>query len=288
MEPIVITKDIIINEEKDISVRMYLPPAITSLTCTGDCHRSLRYPIQIYFHGGLILKESSSVFREEICKKAATWIPTIVLSVNYHLDSEHRLPTAFYEAEEIVMWLKQQALDPQGEVLLREFGDFSRCFFVGWSSGGNIAMYSLLHILGLDIEPLKFRGLILSQPVFGGMERTKSELKYADDMILPLSTTDEYWESILPVGADRDHEFSNPMVRGVYTDKIEMLPKCLVRGFRGDVSSDRQKYLVEILLERGLQVDAQFDDIGFHGIDLVDPRRALITMSKTREFMRSC
>nr|DAD18876.1 TPA_asm: hypothetical protein HUJ06_020339 [Nelumbo nucifera] len=93
---------------------------------------------------------------------------------------------------------------------------------------------------------------------------------------------DQYWKSILPVGADRDHEFCNPMVEGCTTDMIRLLGKCFMRGFGGDVSTDRQKELVEMLLKHGIHVDAHFDEIGFHGIDLVDIRRASITFSMLR------
>ncbi|XP_010255675.1 PREDICTED: probable carboxylesterase 9 [Nelumbo nucifera] len=285
-EPTVLVKDVVIDAEKGISIRIFRPT--TTSTCSssdGKTETSTRMPITFYLHGGLILSGSSSMFSDKICEHGAISFPALVLHVNYRLGPNHRLPTAFYDVEAAIRWVRKQALDSDGEPWLRELGDFSQCYIVGWSSGGNIAYFSMLHLLGLDLEPVKLCGLILSQPVFGGVKRTRSELQYANDLILPLSMTDQYWKSILPVGADRDHEFCNPMVEGCTTDKIRLLGKCFVRGFGGDVSTDRQKELVEMLLKHGVQVEAHFDEIGFHGIDLVDFRRASITFSMLREFL---
>ncbi|KAF6164384.1 hypothetical protein GIB67_037541 [Kingdonia uniflora] len=39
------------------------------------------------------------------------------------------------------------------------------------------------------------------------------------------------WNLALLIGANREHELANPMVQGTYANKIEKLPKVLIRGF---------------------------------------------------------
>ncbi|KAL6980317.1 hypothetical protein U1Q18_021958, partial [Sarracenia purpurea var. burkii] len=100
--------------------------------------------------------------------------------------------------------------------------------------------------------------------------RTKSELKYATDQALPLPAINLYWELALPPGTNRDHRYSNPMVDGPHREKIKSLGRCLVIGFGGDPMVDKQQELVKMLALNGVPVEARFDDIGFHMIDLID------------------
>jgi pimeloyl-ACP methyl ester carboxylesterase len=105
--------------------------------------------------------------------------------------------------------------------------DFSSCFLMGGSAGGNIAYHAGLRAaeeVG-HLEPLKIRGLILQQAAFGGIQRTGSELRFVNEAILPPSVSDRMWESSLPIGA---HEYCNPTVGG----GSKLLEKIRVLGWR--------------------------------------------------------
>ncbi|XP_010255677.1 PREDICTED: probable carboxylesterase 9 [Nelumbo nucifera] len=280
----VLSKDVTLNAERNTWVRIFRPvsPHANDQTVVG-------LPLIIYFHGGnWVLNSADTIFCHDFCECFARIGPAVIISVNFRLPPEHRLPAAYEDAEDALVWVKNQAIIPNGDPWLRNFADFSRCFLAGWSTGGNIAFHARLRSLDLDLKPLKIVGTVLDQPVFGGTQRTRSEKKYANDQILPLKVTDLMWELALPIGANRDHQYCNPMLDANLSNKVGSIGKVLVRGYGGEVTIDRQLQLVEKLLQRGVKVEARFDDVGFHGIDLIDPRRAMNTLDIAKHFMLNC
>ena len=60
-------------------------------------------------------------FHESCCSLTAK-IPTLVLSLEYRLALEHRLPAAYEDTVEVVMWVWSQAVaGVGGEPWLREY-----------------------------------------------------------------------------------------------------------------------------------------------------------------------
>ncbi|KAI9073907.1 hypothetical protein K1719_044119 [Acacia pycnantha] len=125
----------------------------------------------------------------------------------------------------------------------------------------------------------------MNQPMFGGVKRTKSELQFATDDLLPLPVLDLMWDLVLPKQTDRDHRYCNPLLKGPHKEAIGRLSKCLVIGFGGDIMIDRQQELVTMLVKCGVQVDARFDPVGFHNVDMVDPQRASAVLNIVKEFI---
>ncbi|XP_042485692.1 probable carboxylesterase 9 [Macadamia integrifolia] len=278
----ILSKDVTFNKEKKTWARILRPKP-------SDLEPGERLPLVIYFHGGgFTTFTAGTVFCNNLCERAARLVPCIFVSVSYRLAPEHRLPAAYEDADDALMWLKEQALDTEnGEPWLRELADFSRILLCGWNSGANVAFHARLRALDLDLGPLKILGVMMTQPLFGGMERTQSDYKYADDQMLPLTVNDLIWELALPVGANRDHEYCNPWGSPGIIQKLRNMGKVLVRGYGGDITIDRQRALVELLVKNGVQVVAHFDDIGFHGIDLIDSRRAVATLNYLKDFINS-
>lgn len=154
---------------------------------------------------------------------------------------------------------------------------------MGSSSGGNIAYYAALRATSIDLEPLRAEGLILNQPFFGGEQRTESEVRLAEDKIVPLPVSDLMWALSLPEGVTREHEFCNPMAKE--EDAVERLPRCLVRGYLGDPLIDRQRQFARMLERRGVRVVAFLEEEGHHGIELFKPEKAADLIEQVRGFV---
>ncbi|KAI8032023.1 Carboxylesterase 1 [Camellia lanceoleosa] len=146
-------------------------------------------------------------------------------------------------------------------------------------AGGNIAYHAALRAAAAaasaDLEPLKIKGLILHHPCFGGSHRTKSQMRLVNERIIPLFMNDLTWECSLPIGADRDHKYSNPTVSNEPVERVRLLGwKVMVTGCEGDPLIDRQMEVAKMLKEKGVQVMAQFNAGGCHTVEFLDPTKA--------------
>ncbi|KAK7349595.1 hypothetical protein VNO77_07080 [Canavalia gladiata] len=277
-----LSKDIPLNAAANTFLRLFLPnPPPPS---------SAKLPLVIYFHGGgFILYHASSVIFQQSCCSLAAAIPAVIASVEYRICPEHRLPAAYDDALDAILWARAQALDPaQSDPWMRDHVDFSKCFLMGSSAGGNIAYFAGLRALDHDLSPVKILGLIMNVPYFSGTQRSNSELRLVNDRILPLPANDLMWALSLPEGADRDHVYCNPTVADqVYGDKIGRLPRCFINGYGGDPLVDKQKELAKILEARGVHVDGHFIEDGYHGVEIFDPAKALALVDNIRKFILS-
>lgn len=276
----VVSKDVTLNEHNKTWMRIFRPTKLPS-----NDKSVAKLPIIIFLHaGGWIDLSVSNVFCHESCNKMSHEIPAIVIGVEFRLAPEHRLPAQYDDAVETINWIRNQASDPNGDQWLRDYADYSRCYLYGASCGANIAYNAALRLLETKIEPLKIVGMIMNQPFIGGKKRTKSELKLATDQYFPLPVIDLLWELALPRGMDRDHRFCNPLTEN-NKEKLKSIGRCLVIGFGGDPLIDRQQEFVKMLVMSGVMVEAKFDDVGFHNIDMIDPRRAAAIISFIKEFV---
>nr|XP_043630575.1 probable carboxylesterase 9 [Erigeron canadensis] len=278
---IVVSKDVTLDANKNTWMRIFRPVKIPS-----NDNKIARLPLVVYFHsGGFIAFKVSDVMSHEAMNKLSYEAPAITLSVNFRLAPETRLPGQYDDAMDALNWVKTQAMDPNGEPWIKQYVDFSRVFLYGTSCGGNIVLHTTLRALNYNLSPLTIEGIILSQPLIGGKKRTKSELKLAADPLFPLPVIDLVWELALPKGTDRDHRFCNPLGDQQVVEKMKNLGRCLVIGFGGDPLIDRQQDLVQAMVLQGVAVEARFDDVGFHGIEIIDPKRASAILNFVKEFI---
>nr|XP_023900309.1 carboxylesterase 1-like [Quercus suber]POE50865.1 carboxylesterase 1 [Quercus suber] len=274
------SKDIPLNQSNNTWVRIFLPKEAL------DHNSSTKLPLIVYFHGGgFILFSAASSNFHDFCANMAIDLHVIIVSIEYRLAPEHRLPAAYDDAMEALHYIKTTPDD-----WLRDYADLSNTFIMGVSSGGNIAYHAGLRasVETDKLEPLVIRGLILHQPFFGGSQRTQSELR-DNDPNFPLSVCDLMWELSLPI-VDRDHEYCNPKVGDgpQLLEKIKLLGwKVLVVGYDGDILFEHQIESAKLMREKGVSVVSQFGEGDYHGVDMFEPAKAKALHAILKNFILS-
>ncbi|KAK9724527.1 hypothetical protein RND81_05G079700 [Saponaria officinalis] len=284
---LVLSDDFPLNKTHKTFLRVFIPKMVMP---SKD-----KLPIIVYCHGGgFVLSHVDSNFSHEFCEALASHVPAIVVSVEYRLAPEHRLPAAYEDVVHALQWIRDVSINQKCEWLSKN-GDFDNCFLMGSSAGGNIAYHAAARAMDIvnDLHPLRLKGLILHQPFFGGSKRTGSEIRFINDPYLPLSGSDLFWELGLPVGADRDHEFCNPLVgdaTGWFKRLKESGWRVLVTGCGGDPLIDRLIEFAARLSENGVSVKEYFTDGDHHGVELVgsDPSKQESLTVVVQEFVKSC
>ncbi|RZC57550.1 hypothetical protein C5167_004850 [Papaver somniferum] len=272
-------RDIPLNTQNKTWIRLFRPDISLDMN---------KLPLIVYFHSGGFSCPVTSV-HHDFCKSMAIHLP-----VNHRLSPENRLSATYEDAEDALFWVQNQALDAvNGDPWLRGYVDFSECFIMGCSSGGNIAYHVGLRSLELNLEPIQISGLILNQPYFGGLERTGSELRLINDKVLSLAKTDVMWELALPHGANRDHWYCNSIAKDATSRKKlddERLIKwrCLVTGFTQDLLIDRQIEFVKMLEnESPMKVVSLMKDGGYRLVAHFDSEIAEELFNVMREIIFS-
>lgn len=278
----VLAKDITINQPKNLWIRVFLPRKTFQ-----SSPQNPKLPLLVYFHGGgFIFQSADYKAYEDLFKTATVETPALIVSVNYRLAPENRLPAAYEDGIEVLNCIKSSA-----DEWITNYSDISNTYLMGSSAGANIAYQVGLRAASIaeDLKPLKIKGLILHQPFFGGINRTESELRLEDDQYLPLMNTDMMWDLALPVGSDRDHEYCNPNVgKPDRFDQIKSLEwKILVTGQKGDPLSDRQIEFYKMLQEKGVEIVGKFEEGGFHGNESFDPSKRSGLFQLVKELVTS-
>ncbi|KAK7391103.1 hypothetical protein VNO78_19467 [Psophocarpus tetragonolobus] len=266
---LVLSKDVSVNKSKQTWARIYLPRKAL------DYPPNSKLPLIVFYHGGgFIFYSAASTYFHDFCVSLANNTQSVVVSLEYRLAPEHRLPAAYQDSLEVLHWIKNSN-DPW----LRH-ADYSRCYLMGESAGGNIAYIAGLRAAAEvnQIKPLQIKALILIQPFFGGTKRTPSEIRLAEDHTIPLPITDLMWNLSLPVGVDRDYKYSNPTIKGgaKILNRIKLLGwRVAVFGCEGDPLVDRERDLVKLLHYKGVHVVRQFYQGFRHGIFVGDPTMSI-------------
>ena len=146
-------KDVVYNAAHVLRLRMYRPTDDNTTTANN------KLPVLVYFHGGgfcLLSFEMTSFHAGAL--RLATELPALVLSADYRLAPEHRLPAALDDAESVFSWLRAQATSSSAsgagpDPWLAESADFARVFVSGDSAGGNISHHvAVCHATALAPE----------------------------------------------------------------------------------------------------------------------------------------
>uniref|UniRef100_A0A0D9UWX2 Alpha/beta hydrolase fold-3 domain-containing protein n=1 Tax=Leersia perrieri TaxID=77586 RepID=A0A0D9UWX2_9ORYZ len=272
-------KDIVYDATHGLKVRIYTTP--TSMTTTAADDGGNLLPVLVYFHGGgyCLGSPEQSVFHG-FCLRAAHELPAVVLSVQYRLAPEHRLPAAIDDGAAFLSWLRGQAVLGAGaDPWLVKSADFSRTFISGLSAGGNLAHHVTVRVGSgeVAVDPVRVVGYVPIDAFFGGVERTASEAGLSDGVKMG----DQLWRMALPVDATRDHPLANPF--GPESPGLESvaLPPALVVASGGDVLYDRVVDYAARLKEMGKEVELVEFEGAKHGFSAVEP-----SSPATEEFIR--
>uniref|UniRef100_A0A1J3JWF7 Putative carboxylesterase 17 n=1 Tax=Noccaea caerulescens TaxID=107243 RepID=A0A1J3JWF7_NOCCA len=253
-----------IKLSNDTPTRVYIPDASVTL------------PLLVYFHGGGFCVGSAAwSCYHDFLTSLAVKARCVIVSVNYRLAPEHRLPAAYDDGVNVVSWLMKQQTSNGGHSWVRKC-NLANVFLGGDSAGANIAYQVAVRITAGDksVNNVNLKGVILIHPFFGGESRTSSERQqqhHSKSSALTLSASDTYWRLALPRGASRDHPWCNPLVSSSAGFLREAkLPTTMVFMAEFDILKDRNLEMCKVMRSHGKRVeDVVHGGVGhaFHILD---------------------
>ncbi|CAL1403733.1 unnamed protein product [Linum trigynum] len=259
-------KDYTFDPQHNLSLRLYKP--------TSPNNNNLnKLPVIYNFHGGgFCIGSRADPISHNCCYRLASRLQAVVVSPDYRLAPESRLPAAVEDGYAALKWLQDQA-EGRGDGWLGDVADYGNVFVCGESAGGNIA-HNLAVRLGAgapELAPVKVKGYVLLAPFFGGTVRTRSEAEAPKDFMLNLELVDWLWKCSIPVGDTCDHPLVNPFgARSKAVEAAEMDPILVVSG-GSDILVDRIRDYVEKLKNLVKSVEyAEFEGQP-HGFFSINP-----------------
>ncbi|XP_052166910.1 probable carboxylesterase 12 [Oryza glaberrima] len=177
----VATKDVVIDDETGVSVRVFLPVDAAVAAAAGD---GRRLPLVVYVHGGAFCTGSASArmfhdYAESLSARAAA----VVVSVDYRLAPAHPVPAAYDDAWAALRWAaSRRRRRLSDDAWVGDYADRSSVFLAGESVGANI-VHNVALRAGAAIrntgevfdDDIDIEGMILLQPYFWGTERLPCE-----------------------------------------------------------------------------------------------------------------
>ncbi|CAI9293534.1 unnamed protein product [Lactuca saligna] len=246
LQPIngVASHDVVVDKARNLWFRVYVPTELA-----GE-----ELPVIMYFHGGgFVFLSPDALPYDTMCRRLATKVPAVIVSVNYRLAPEHRYPSQHDDCFDVLKFLDDEENKSKS---LPENANLLRCFIVGDSAGGNIAHHVAQRACEFNFQRFKVIGVVAIQPFFGGEERTDSEIRLAGTPLVSIERNDWVWKAFLPEGEgfNRDHPIINVSgPKAVNISEIKLPPVMLVVG-GCDALQDWQKRYYEWLKKSGKEV----------------------------------
>jgi acetyl esterase/lipase len=262
-------KDFVYHVGHSLRARVYRP----SSSVAG----SAKLPVLVYFHGGgYCLGSFTQSTNHTFCLRAAAELRAVVMSVQYRLAPEHRLPAAIGDGADFLSWLRRQAELAGGggaDPWLAESADFARTFISGDSAGANLAHHLAVQVASaqLAVSPVHVVGYVLFSAIFASTERTAAETDPPAHLSLTVEMADQLWHMALPVGASRDHPFANPFGPDSPSLATVDLPPVLVVAPGNDMLRDHVHGYAASLKEMGKDVEVAEFEGEQHGFNVLRP-----------------
>ncbi|TVU21776.1 hypothetical protein EJB05_31437, partial [Eragrostis curvula] len=262
-------RDVVYDAAHGLKARVYRPSV-----AAGE---GGKLPVLLYFHGGgyCVGAYNKPGLCDMFLQRIAADLPAVVLSVQYRLAPEHRLPAAIEDGETFLSWLSgQAALGAGADPWLAESVDFARTFVSGGSAGGNLAHHVVAQASSgqIALGPVRIAGYVLLSPFFGSVERTATESEPPAGVFLTVEMLDQLWRMALPAGATRDHPFANPFSPDSPALQRLALPPVLVVSAELDVLHSHVLSYATRLKEMGTTVElAEFKGEKHGSIDRRSP-----------------
>ncbi|KQJ87621.1 hypothetical protein BRADI_4g12370v3 [Brachypodium distachyon] len=238
-------KDAVYDTRHNLGVRMYRPH-------NNKPDNKQQLPVLVYFHGGGFVFGSYSWPKNHAgCLRLAAELPAIVLSFDYRLAPEHRLPAAMDDAASALHWVAARISSGSADPWLP--AETTQIFLGGQSSGATLAH----HLLLLDKKKIKIKiaGYILLMPPFLSEKVTQSELDAPDAAFLSRAASDRYFRLMMPAGADKDHPLVNPFGAGSPSLDTAHVGRMLVVAAECDMVRDKDVEYAERLRAMGKDVE---------------------------------
>ncbi|KAK1354502.1 Gibberellin receptor GID1 [Heracleum sosnowskyi] len=232
-----------------------------------------KLPIFYYIHGGgFCIASGTWPNCQNYCFKLASQLQAVVISPDYRLAPENRLPAAIEDGFMAVKWLQEQAVSKEPDAWLNDVADFSHVFISGDSAGGNIA-HNLAVRLGagsVEVAPVRVWGYVYLAPFFGGTELSKFEAEGPKDAFLNWELIERFWRLSIQVGETRDHPLVNPF--GLISPGLEdmALDPILVVVGGSDLLKDRAEDYAKKLKQWGKKIEYEEQ----HGFFTINPDSA--------------
>lgn len=276
------SKDVIIDSSKPITGRIFLPS-------TPSSGFSSKLPVVVYFHGG------------GFCIGSTTWLgyhhflgdfsvasQSIVLSVDYRLAPENRLPIAYEDCYSSLDWLSHQV---RSEPWLEQ-ADLSRVFLSGDSAGGNIPHHLAIKAIQNKTSCyVKIKGLLLIHPYFGSEKRTEKEMMdEVEGAAGNVASNDMFWGLSIPEGSNRDYFGCNFEMTELSVSEWCQFPRVVVFVAGLDFLKERGVMYAEFLQKKGVEVvklvEAEGESHVFHVFHPKSEATRLL-QQQMDEFMKS-
>jgi len=251
------SKDVVIDPATGVWVRLFLP---------DDVPHGQKLPLLFYFHGGGFCYGSTAwEIVHSFLSGVARTARVLVISVEYRLAPEHRLPAAYDDCCAAVEWAALGG--GKAEPWLESYADYSRCFMGGESAGANIVHIVGTMTAGRDLGALHIRGLIVIHPAFSSEKRIEFEAEASE-----IELGDLFWRMVLPLGSNRDHPVSNP--GGPLSPDLRdvPLPPVLVAVAGLDRFKPRGLLYYELLQSSGKEAELVEAEGQIHAYHIFHPR----------------
>ncbi|KAJ0087389.1 hypothetical protein Patl1_07312 [Pistacia atlantica] len=217
----VATLDIVVDTSRDLWFRLYTPEK-----GGGD---DVSMPVIFYLHGGGFCYLQANSF------------------------SFDRYPSQCEDGIDVLKFVDTTNIER-----FPSCANLKHCYIVGDNAGGNLAHQVALRATQNNFLKLEIIGLIAIQPLFGGEERTESEIRLHKSTLLPMERTDWMWKALLPKGSNKDHPAVNIFGPNavdisdvkfpatiVFVGGLDTLQDWQKRYYEGLKKSGKEAYLIE-------------------------------------------